>query len=59
LLNAVAVLECRVLAVLEFGDHHTIVAEVGEAHVRLPPLDRPDDMILHMRDLGETIFYGG
>jgi flavin reductase (DIM6/NTAB) family NADH-FMN oxidoreductase RutF len=59
LLNAVAVLECGVLAVLEFGDHHTIVAEVAEAHVRLPPLDRPDEMILHMRDLGETIFYGG
>jgi flavin reductase (DIM6/NTAB) family NADH-FMN oxidoreductase RutF len=57
--DAVAVLECGVLAVLEFGDHHTIVAEVAEAHVRLPPLDRPDQMILHMKDLGETIFYGG
>jgi flavin reductase (DIM6/NTAB) family NADH-FMN oxidoreductase RutF len=57
--NAVAVVECATLAVLEFGDHHTLVAEVTEAHVRLPPLDRPDLMILHMRNLGETIFYGG
>jgi flavin reductase (DIM6/NTAB) family NADH-FMN oxidoreductase RutF len=59
LLNAVAVLECGVLAVLEFGDHHTIVAQVVEAHVRLPPQERPDEMILHLRELGETIFYGG
>jgi flavin reductase (DIM6/NTAB) family NADH-FMN oxidoreductase RutF len=57
--NAVAVVECGVLAVLEYGDHHMIVAQVIESHVRLPPLDRPDQMILHLRDLGETIFYGG
>ncbi len=57
--NAVAVLELAVRAVLEFGDHHPVIAEVIEAHVRLPEHERPDAMILHMRELGETIFYGG
>ncbi len=59
LTNAVAVLECEVRAVLEFGDHHPMIAEVTEAHVRLPQHDRPDRMILHLAELGETIFYGG
>lgn len=57
--NAVAVLECYVRAVLEFGDHFPVIAEVVEAHVRLPQFQRPDEMVLHMRELGETIFYGG
>ena len=57
--NAVAVLECGVMAVLEFGDHHLVVAAITEVHVRLPEQDRPDRMSLHLRDLGETIFYGG
>lgn len=57
--NAVAVLECELRAVLEFGDHHPLIAEVMEAHVRLPEQERPDAMILHLRELGETIFYGG
>jgi flavin reductase (DIM6/NTAB) family NADH-FMN oxidoreductase RutF len=57
--DAVGVLECVVRAVLEFGDHHPLIAEVVEAHVRLPPQDRPDRMMLHLSDLGDTIFYGG
>ena len=57
--NAVAVVECAVLAILEFGDHHLVAAEVTEAHVRLPEQERPDEMVLHMRELGEKVFYGG
>ncbi len=57
--NAVAVLECALRAVVEFGDHHPVMGEVEEAHVRLPPFDRPDEMILHLKDMGKTIFYGG
>ena len=59
LFNAVAAIECHVHAVFEFGDHHTIVGEVIIAHVRLPPQGRPDEMMLHLAELGPTIFYGG
>ena len=57
--DAPAVLELAVRAVLEFGDHHPVIAEVIEAHVRLPEQDRPDQMVLHLRELGERYFYGG
>ncbi len=57
--DAPAVLELAVRAVLEFGDHHPVIAEVIEAHVRLPEQERPDKMVLHMRELGERYFYGG
>jgi flavin reductase (DIM6/NTAB) family NADH-FMN oxidoreductase RutF len=57
--NAVAVLECEVRGFVEAGDHIPVIAEPIDAHVRLPPDGRPDDMALHMRELGKTIFYGG
>ena len=57
--DAPAVLEVAVRAVLEFGDHHPVIGEVIQAHVRLPEQERPDEMVLHLRELGETIFYGG
>jgi flavin reductase (DIM6/NTAB) family NADH-FMN oxidoreductase RutF len=57
--DAPGVLECTVRGVMEFGDHHPVMAEVTEVHLRLPPLDRPDKMILHLAEMGETIFYGG
>ena len=57
--DSVGVLECTVRAVIEYGDHHPFIAEVAHAHLRLPPQDRPDQMILHMSDLGRAIFYGG
>ncbi len=57
--DAVGVLECTVRAVIEYGDHHPFIAEISHAHLRLPQQDRPDQMILHMADLGRTIFYGG
>ncbi len=57
--NAVAVLELAVRAVLEVGDHHPLIAEPIEAHVRLPEQERPDEMMLHLRELGRGAFYGG
>jgi flavin reductase (DIM6/NTAB) family NADH-FMN oxidoreductase RutF len=57
--NAVAVLECTVRAVLEFGDHHPVIGEITDVFLRLPQQDRPDKMILHLGEMGPTIFYGG
>ena len=57
--DAVGVLECTVRAVIEYGDHHPFIAEVAEVHLRLPQQDRPDQMMLHLSDMGKTIFYGG
>jgi len=59
LLNAVSVLECDMRAILEAGDHFPVIGEVIDAHVRIPQDGRPDGMSLHMRELGETVFYGG
>lgn len=57
--RAVAVLECAVKGVVEGGDHCPVIAEVIDAHVRLPQDGRPDEMILHQRELGKRTFYGG
>ncbi len=57
--DAVGVLECGVRAVIEYGDHHPFIAEVTDTHLRLPQHDRPDQMILHLAEMGRTIFYGG
>jgi len=57
--DAPGVLECTVRGVMEFGDHIPVMAEGTEVFQRLPELDRPDRMILHLSEMGETIFYGG
>jgi flavin reductase (DIM6/NTAB) family NADH-FMN oxidoreductase RutF len=57
--NAVAAVECRMLAVLEAGDHFPVIGEVIDVHVRLPQDGRPDEMVLQQRELGASIFYGG
>lgn len=54
-----ASVECRVVEIVERGDHHVVVGEVVDAHVDQVPEGRPDDAGLHMRDLGEKVFYGG
>ena len=59
LTNAPAAVECRVKQIVAEGDHHIVVAEVIEAHVNTPPTGRPDAAILEMKDLGDTVFYGG
>ncbi len=59
LLNAVSVLECHMRAILEAGDHHPVIAEVIDVHVRIPQDGRPDGMALLQSELGATRFYGG
>ena len=56
---ALGAVECRVTTIVEQGDHHIVVGEVTEAHLQHPPAGRPDAVILEMKDLGETVFYGG
>ena len=41
------------------GDHHIVVGEAVDAHGASAFEGRPDDAILHMKDLGDTVFYGG
>ena len=59
LVDAPGAVECRVIAVVEQGDHHIVVGEVVEAHLNRPFSGRPDVAILEMKDLGENVFYGG
>jgi flavin reductase (DIM6/NTAB) family NADH-FMN oxidoreductase RutF len=51
--------ECRVTTIVEQGDHHIVVGEVIEAHLPKPFTGRPDAAILEMKELGDTVFYGG
>jgi flavin reductase (DIM6/NTAB) family NADH-FMN oxidoreductase RutF len=57
--NAPASVECKVAEIIERGDHHIVIAEVVDANVAQPPEGRADDAILHMRELGDNVFYGG
>jgi len=57
--NAIACLECNVAEIVERGDHHIVVGEVVEAHVKGAVEGRPDLATLHMADLGDNVFYGG
>ncbi len=59
LINAPAAIECRIVEVVERGDHHIVVGEVVDAHLMKAPQGRPDAAILEMKDLGEKTFYGG
>ncbi len=54
-----ASVECKVVQIVEQGDHHVVIGEVVDAHLRKAPDGRPDDAILAMRDLGDNVFYGG
>jgi flavin reductase (DIM6/NTAB) family NADH-FMN oxidoreductase RutF len=57
--EAPGAVECRVVSIVEQGDHHIVVGEVVEAHLHKPPAGRPDAAILEMKDLGDNVFYGG
>ena len=59
LTEALGAVECKVNSIVEQGDHHIVVAEVTEAHLMKPPSGRPDAAILEMKDLGDSVFYGG
>ena len=57
--DAIAAVECTVKEVVELGDHHIVVGEVTDAYVMKPPQGRADAAILEMKDLGDTVYYGG
>jgi len=57
--SAPAVIECKLVQVVELGDHHTFIGEVTNVHLHAEPDGRPDEAVLEMKDLGEKVFYGG
>ncbi|MGE5243395.1 MAG: flavin reductase family protein [Betaproteobacteria bacterium] len=57
--RAPAHVECRVVEAVRRGDHTLFVAEVVEAHVRKAPAGRADEAICWLKDLGDTVYYGG
>jgi len=54
-----AFVECRVIQMVDHGDHSVVVGEVVEAGVAQEPEGRPDDAVLWLKDLGARTFYGG
>lgn len=59
LVDAIGALECKVVLIVEHGDHHIVVGEVVQAVLDHPVTGRPDAAILEMKDLGDNVFYGG
>lgn len=57
--NTPATVECNVVEIVARGDHHIVVGEVVDAHVARPLQGRPDEAVLHMKELGPNVFYGG
>ena len=57
--NAQASVECKVVEIVERGDHHIVIGEVIDANVAVAPTGRADEAILEMKELGENVFYGG
>ena len=57
--TAPAFVECRVVEIVEKGDHSIVIGEVVDAGVRGEIVGRPDDATLWLKDLGEKTFYGG
>ena len=57
--NTPASVECKVVEIVEQGDHHIVVGEVTDVHLRQAPDGRPDEAILEMKELGDNVFYGG
>ncbi len=49
LAEAAAVAECRLVEVVERGDHHLFLGEVVAVHMASPIEGRPDDAVLAMR----------
>jgi flavin reductase (DIM6/NTAB) family NADH-FMN oxidoreductase RutF len=57
--NTPASVECKVVEIVEKGDHHVVIGEVVDAHLRQAPDGRADEAILEMKELGDNVFYGG
>ena len=54
-----AFVDCKVVEIIERGDHAVAIGEVVDAGVAQAPTGRPDDATLWLKDLGEKTFYGG
>ena len=59
ILSCPAWIECHVEAVIEGGDHSAFIGRVLGAGVRKEPDGRADDATLWLKELGESVFYGG
>ena len=57
--NAPATVECKVVEIVERGDHHIVLGEVVDVRLAKEPEGRPDEAILEMKELGDNVFYGG
>src|SRR3546814_11222383 len=57
--SAIAAVECKVVEIVDLGDHHVVIGEVTQAHLHKHPEGRPDLAILELKDLGDTGFSGG
>ena len=57
--SAQAAVECKLVEIVELGDHHIVVGEVVAAVVHKSPDGRPDEAIIEMKELGDNVFYGG
>lgn len=57
--RAPAYVECSLVETVEKGDHSVFVGEVVDAGVSQAPSGRPDDVTLTLRDLGDSVYYGG
>ncbi len=57
--NAIASVECKIVEIVEQGDHHIFIGEVVDANVATQPEGRADEAILEMKELGDNVFYGG
>ena len=57
--NAPAAVECKVVEIVEQGDHHIVIGEVIEVHQSKVPEGRADEAIPKMKELGDSLLYGG
>jgi flavin reductase (DIM6/NTAB) family NADH-FMN oxidoreductase RutF len=54
-----AFVECKLIEIVERGDHSVFVGEVVDAGVAKEPEARADDATLWLKELGEKTYYGG
>jgi flavin reductase (DIM6/NTAB) family NADH-FMN oxidoreductase RutF len=57
--SAPGAVEFNIVEIVKLGDHHIVVGEAVDAHAANPIEGRPDETILHMKNLGDNVFYGG
>ena len=55
LIDALGAVECRVVSIVEQGDHHIVVGEVIDVHLSKPPTGRPDTWSRRVRLFVSTL----